>query len=169
MADFYDSINIIATEVNNMQEEFVTFPKHMIDAENIINANFNLVAKLFENHLEQYDVRDDNLTVEYIARKLTDSYFCQQKVTLDAVTVAESFIFYEWNELNDTNNPFYNLIQDITKSSIKIAKESGKTYSLLDVKIAISEAFEKWLHENGYIFYWFGDFSYIIAKITNEY
>lgn len=156
----------IVQEVEILDQSYWDNICYLTDAKNIIDSNQKLIAKTFQKYIEQHDLLKNDDDNEFIANHLTQRYLSMPKVTQDVITVCENLQLYTWNDLkiakNDELCTLFRYVMEIEVEFWDIQKEK---IDPLDLKTEISDAFDAYLWDMGYIYYFFEDYSYLITKV----
>lgn len=156
----------IVQEVEILDQSYWDNICYLTDAQNIINSNQKLIAKIFKKHIDQYDLPKTDDDNESIAKHLAERYLTMPNVTQDIITVCENLRLYTWNDLKIAkNDELCTLFRQVMKLETDFLGAQGVKIDSLDFKTEISDVFDEYLWNNGYIYYFFEDFSYLITKV----
>lgn len=156
----------IVQEVEILDQSYWDIVCYLTDAQNIINSNQKLIAKIFKKHIDQYDLPKTDDDNELIAKHLTQRYLSMPKVTQDVLSVCENLQLYTWNDLKIAkNDELCTSFRQIMESETEFWDIQKEKMDSLELKAEISDAFDEFLWDNSYIYYFFEDFSYLITKV----
>lgn len=159
-------INNIVEEVEVLDKNYQDSICYLTDAQNIINSNQKLIAKTFQKHIDQYDLPKTDDNNEFIAKHLTQRYLSMPNVTQDIITVCENLQLYTWNDLKiPKNDELCTLFRQVMELETEFWDTQKAKMDPLDLKAEISDVFDEYLWNNGYIYYFFEDYSYLITKV----